>query len=242
MLCFTMSGALRAQTFTVADADAIFDAHTKAFYRAKDGLGWHLKDTEKGRKADFWTRAEQMEMVLDVYERTKKAEHMEMFTHLFRGSLADHGKTWAKNEFNDDIMWMVIACARADLLSHNVEFLDVARANFDLCYARAASPKLGGGFWWKTENRSKNACVNGPGATAAFLLGTATKDEGRRSFSLGNAPQLFDPATGRVFGNINLNGRVARFALTYNQGTFVGAANLLDYTDDARLAATYTMN
>ena len=31
-------------------------------------------------------------------------------------------------------------------------------------------------------------------------------------------------------------------ALTYNQGTFVGAATLLGYRDDARLAAAFTMN
>ncbi len=30
--------------------------------------------------------------------------------------------------------------------------------------------------------------------------------------------------------------------MTYNQGTFVGAANLLGYTNEARLAATFTMN
>jgi hypothetical protein len=53
---------------------------------------------------------------------------------------------------------------------------------------------------------------------------------------------LFDSITGKVADNINTNGRVARFALTYNQGTFVGAANLLGYTNEARLAATFTMN
>ena len=35
---------------------------------------------------------------------------------------------------------------------------------------------------------------------------------------------------------------MGRFALTYNQGTFVGAANLLGFTNEARLAALYTMN
>jgi predicted alpha-1,6-mannanase (GH76 family) len=35
---------------------------------------------------------------------------------------------------------------------------------------------------------------------------------------------------------------MGRFALTYNQGTFVGAANLLGYTTEACLAATFTMN
>ena len=246
LLCFTLCcGALPGQAFTSADADTLFEAHTRAFYRTDDGRGWHTKTTEDG-KADFWTRAEQMEMVLDAYERTHHAEQIEMFTSLFRGFLADHGTTWAHNQFNDDIMWMVIACARAHLLTRNAEFLDVARANFDLCHARAASPDLGGGLWWKVDNRSKNACVNGPGAIAAFLLGEATGEESYYNMAnnlfLWERATLFDPVTGRVADNINLNGRVSRMALTYNQGTFIGAANLLGYTNEARLAANFTMN
>lgn len=246
VLCLTAGcGALMAQAFTSADADAAFEAHTKAFYREQDGLAWYAKDTEGG-KADFWTRAEQMEMVLDVYERTKNPQHIAMFTKLFHGFLADYGKTWEQNEFNDDIMWMVIACARAHLITGDAEFRDVARANFDLCYARAASPDLGGGLWWKVNNQSKNACVNGPGAIAAFLLSKATGEAGylakAREIFLWERATLFDAATGRVLDNIHLNGRVGRFALTYNQGTFVGAANLLGFNDEARLAAYFTMN
>ncbi len=226
-------------------ADAAFEAHTKAFYREDAALAWHTKAAD-GKKADFWNRAELMEMVLDVFERTKNPQHMAMFTKLFRGFLADHGRTWERNEFNDDIMWMVIACARAHLLTGDAEFRDVARANFDLCYARAASPDLGGGLWWKVDNKSKNACVNGPGAIAAFLLGKATGEAGylakAKDIFLWERATLFDAATGRVADSINLNGRVARFALTYNQGTFVGAAHLLGFHDEARLAAYFTMN
>ena len=122
----------------------------------------------------------------------------------------------------------------------------MARTNFDLCYARAVSSDLGGGLWWKVDNRSKNACVNGPGAIAAFLLGRATGEgayfTAATNLFLWERATLFDPATGRVSDNINLSGRVRRMALTYNQGTFVGAANFLGYTNEAMLAATYTMN
>ncbi len=132
------------------------------------------------------------------------------------------------------------------MLTGNSEFRDVARTNFDLCYARAASRNLGGGLWWKVGVQSKNACVNGPGAIAAFLLGRATGEASyftaATNIFLWERASLFDPATGRVFDNINVSGRVAHFALTYNQGTFVGAANLLGYTNEARLAATFTMN
>ena len=232
-------------SFTAADADTLFAAHAKAFYRVEDGRAWFLESTEGG-KASFWMRAELMEMVLDACERAKKPEQLEMFTNLFRGFVADHGANWSRNPFNDDIMWMVIACTRAHLLTRNADFLKAAKMNFDLCYERAASPDLGGGLWWKTDNRSKNACVNGPGAIAAFLLGKATGDAAytakAKELFLWERSHLFDAMTGRVFDNLNVSGRVSRRAFTYNQGTFVGAAHLLSYSDDARRAATFTMN
>ncbi|HEY0455262.1 MAG TPA: glycoside hydrolase family 76 protein, partial [Verrucomicrobiae bacterium] len=247
VLCFIAicGGAITAQAFTSADADTIFAAHRKAFYKEKEGRAWFAESTEGG-KASFWMRAEQMEMVLDAYERTTNAQMLVMFTNLFRGFLAGHGTNWGRNEYNDDIMWMVIACTRAHLLTGNLEFRDVAQTNFDLCFARAASPDLGGGLWWKVNNQSKNACVNGPGAIAAFLLGRATGDRAyfntATNLFLWERATLFDPATGKISDSIHRSGRVARFALTYNQGTFVGAANFLGYTNEARLAAAFTMN
>jgi len=246
LLCLVTSGSIfAARAFTAADADAIFDAHAKAFYTVDDDRAW-FRETTDGGKTSFWMAAEQMEMVLDAFERTKNPRQMEMFTKLFHGFLADHGTDWSKNLYNDDLMWMVMACTRANLLCGNAEFLKVAKANFDLCHARAASPDLGGGLWWKVDVHSKNACINGPAAIAACLLAKATGDEAylakAKEAFLWERATLFDSATGRVADNISESGRVRRMALTYNQGTFVGAANLLGYVDDARLAATFTMN
>jgi len=237
---------LTVRAFTSTDADTLFEAHAKAFYRMTNGGAFYRKSTETNKPADFWTESEQLEMVLDAYKRTTNGEQLVMLTNLFRGFLAEHGGTWEKNPYNDDIMWTVIALTRAHLLTGNPEFLAVARTNFDLCYDRAASTNLGGGLWWKVGVRSKNACVNGPASIAAFLLGKST---GKTSYFtiatnlfLWERANLFDPDTGQVFDNIRENGRVGRFALTYNQGTFVGAANFLGYTNEARLAALYTMN
>lgn len=237
---------LTAQAFTSADADKLFEAHTAAFYRTTNGHAFYMKSTTQSKPADFWTEAEQMEMVLDAYERTRNPQELMMFTNLFHGFVAEHGRTWRKNPFNDDIMWAVIALTRAHLLTGNPEFLSVAKANFDLCYARAASTNLGGGLWWKVGVRSKNACVNGPGSIAAFLLGKATGKAGYFTIAtnlfLWERATLFDARTGKISDSIRSGGRIADFALTYNQGTFVGAANFLGYTNEARLAATYTMN
>src|SRR5215217_6201434 len=136
VVCSTLGPGV-ARAFTTADADTIFEAHTKAFYQVEGGKGWHRKSTDGDKKADYWTRAEMLEMVLDVHARTRNPKQLEMFEELFRGFIADHGRTWEKNDFYDDIMWMVIACARAHLATKNEEYLKVAKENFDLCYKRA---------------------------------------------------------------------------------------------------------
>ncbi len=222
LCCIVSCGTPTARAFTAADADLLFQAHAKAFYQEREGRAWFREYTDGG-KVSYWMRAEQMEMVLDAYERTTNAQQLVMFTNLFRGFLADHGRTWERNPYNDDIMWMVIACTRAHLLTGNPEFRAVARTNFDLCYARAASANLGGGLWWKVGVQTKNACVNGPGAIAAFLLGRATGEGAyftkATNIFLWERAALFDPRTGRVSDSINANGRVNRMALTYNQGT-----------------------
>ena len=187
-----------------------------------------------------------MEMVVDACQRTGSPQRWAMFTNLFRGFIAEHGRTWGHNPYNDDIMWAVIALTRAHLLTGDPEFRTVAQTNFDLCYARAASTNLGGGLWWKVGVRSKNACVEGPGSIAAFLLGKATGNAEYFNIAtnifLWERAHLYDTNTGQVFDNIRENGRVGRFSLTYNQGTFVGAANFLGYTNEARTAALFTMN
>jgi len=244
VLCtFVFTTSTRA--FTSADADAVFAAYTKAFYVTNHNSAIFASTTDGG-KTFFWERAEELEMVLDTYQRTTNPACLAVFTNVYNGFIAEHGKTWEQNEFNDDVMWMVIACARAHLLTGNPVYRDTAKANFDMCYARAWSTNEGGGFWWKTDNRSKNACVNGPGSIAAYLLyqiygNTNYLAKARAAFEWERA-NLFDAESGKIFDNINVDGRIGYKSFTYNQGTFVGAANFLGCTNEAKLAADYTKN
>ena len=238
-----MTAVSRARAFTSADADAIYAAQLKAFYFT-NAAGGFFHATNEGGKTFFWQGAEQMEMVLDAYERTTNSACLTVFSNLFNGFISEHGTNWAENPFNDDIMWMVIACARAEQWTGNPVFRDAAKLNFDLCFARAWSTNLGGGLWWKTSNHSKNACVNGPAAIAAWLLSQICADTNYLAKSQAaydwERNTLFDQASGRVCDNINEAGKISRICFTYNQGTFIGAANFLGHTNDARLAADYT--
>jgi predicted alpha-1,6-mannanase (GH76 family) len=234
----------KSAAFTTADADSVFTAYNRSFYFT-EGTNGFFHQTTAGGKTWFWERAGQLEMVLDVYDRTTNPACLTIFSNVFNGFLTDHGATWEKNEFNDDIMWMVIACARGYELTGNPAWRDAAKNNFDLCYARASSTNLGGGLWWKTSNRSKNACVNGPSAIAAYLLGRICGDtnyftKSENIFQWERAT-LFNTNNGAVADAISADGVVHSWASTYNQGTFLGAANFLGHTNDAQLAADFMM-
>lgn len=235
--------ASRAIAFTAADADMIYSAHDKAFYYTNADGGFFHVSTD-GDSETFWQAAEQMEMVLDTYERTTNTACLTTFSNLFSGFISQHGTNWESNDYNDDIMWMVIACSRAHQFTGSTAFYDAAKFNFDLCFARAWSTNLGGGLWWRTENNSKNSCVNGPAAIAAYLLYQISGDTNYLAKSKATyeweRQALFDPKTGKVFDHINDHGHISFKSFTYNEGTFIGAGNFLGYTNDAKLAADYT--
>lgn len=240
-----LSVALPLPAFEEEDAKTLYEGHVKAFYRERDGVAIWRESTEGG-VVSYWMWAEQMEMVLDAFERSGEKKRLAESAALFKGFLKRHGETWERNDFNDDIMWMVIACTRAHLITGEPDYLKAAKVNFDLCYQRASSEDLGGGLWWKTDNRSKNACVNGPGAIAACLLAEATKDasykmKAKEMFAW-LKDHLFDAKTGAVADNMERSGQVDGRIYSYNQGTFVGAADLLGYHDEALLAVKFTMN
>jgi hypothetical protein len=161
--------------------------------------------------------------------------------------VTQNGTSWAWNTFNDDIAWAVIAFSRAYQITGNTSFRDRAKANFDLMYARAWDSNLGGGLWWTTGKTSKNSCVNGPGAIAAYLLSQILGDSSylTKAQNIYNWERatLFNSSTGAVADSISSGGVVNwSWIFTYNQGTFIGAANYLGHVADATLAANHTKN
>ena len=220
---------------------------------------YYQYDEEKDihRFGGFWTGAEMFEIVVDAYSHTGEARYKEMMDQIHEGFLVDQkgyevDGWWGKNDYNDDIMWIVIACARSYLATGDTKYLETARINFDNTYKRAWSDDLGGGLFWRVDNQGKNACVNGPGAIAACLLGTALGDESyfekAKAIMDWEREVLFDPETGHVDDCIGMDGVKSTWASTYNQGTFIGANCMLyehygdeRYLSDAISAADYAM-
>src|SRR5580698_2714257 len=148
-----LSRRISASGFTRNDADTIFDSYSNAFY-SLDGTNGYFKDVQTGGVADFWKQAEEIECVIDAYEWTSNVTYKVMFTRLLNGFARDNTTNWSANIYNDDCLWACIA------------------------FARGWDAVLGGGLYWTTGNRSKNACDNGPGGIAACLLGEIYGDAG----------------------------------------------------------------
>jgi predicted alpha-1,6-mannanase (GH76 family) len=241
------------------EADCALRAFNRAFWVGSARAGAYYRQRRRAwRLASFWQTAELIEMVEDVVESTGDPATRRALRALWRGVLLRYGRVWTRRRaFNDDVMWMVIAAVRAYRLTGTADYLTLARANFDAAMNRGWSKDLGGGLWWTTARREKNACVNGPAAVAACLLFQDLRNPsylaaGEHLYGWLRS-RLWDGESGRVGDRIELaddgRGIVRPDASTYNQGTFIGAADLLcritgdpAYNSDALRALAYTRN
>ena len=236
-----------ASAFTTNDAATIFDAYNTAF---RDGTGYY---------PGWWTGAEEIEMAEDAYDNLPTAARKTGVANACSQFISHHTSNWnggsGYNEFNDDISWAVIAMARGYLITGNTSFRDVAKNNWDAMYARAWDTNFFGAglFWRQSDKQSKNACVEGPATIGACYLYSIYGDTNylnkAQAIYAFNRRFLFNTNSGAVYDNINTNGALGSFSLTYNQGTFIGAANFLFritglpfYYQDAILTAKYTQN
>ncbi len=231
------------QTERIARAKEAIEAHKAVYY----------KEGEYSR-ADFWDYAEIFEIIDDIYEITGDPAYRAQIEEMYQFVLRAYHESWEHNPYNDDIMWLVIALARATLLTGETKYVETAKFNFDLTFARGWDEEhFGGGLFWRVDNQSKNSCVNCPGAIAACLLGKALNDESyydkAKQIIAWQNKVLTDTSNGHVSDCINLEGKYSHWTSTYNQGTYVGANCLLyahtgeeEYKENADKAASFVMN
>ena len=235
-----------AFAYSPTDAASIFSAYNSVFY-TQNGTNGYFNNNQSGGETYFWSQAEEMECVIDAYEWNTNSAAASMITNLLNGFISYNGTDWtAEDGYNDDVMWAVIAFARGGMDTGNTNYCNLARTNFDACFARAWSTNLGGGLFWQyPENAGKNACVNGPGAIAASLLyriyGESNYWNDATNIYHWERSVLFNTNSGAIYDNISTNGVIDTWSSTYNQGTFLGAADFIGLTNDAALAANYAM-
>ena len=196
-----------------------------------------------------WDDAEMMETLLDAYETTGNTQYLDTFLKVygyfskFVGSswnrlVWDDNYHWTGHEFNDDVMWMILALSRAGMLTGNNLYTRAAKRNFDTIYNRAIQEW--GTMRWKESDETmngSNSCINCPTIIAACYIAMATGDESyyekARSIYEKQSQILFNSTTGQVYDSGSWNPSTGQFTIgnywvsTYNQGTMLGAAVLL---------------
>ena len=249
------TGDDESQSKASLDEYSVEEAAYESFTAFVDEFYIKSKNDDFGyfKQLNFWDQAEIYEIVIDAYEHTGDERYYRMIYQMFEGFKKLQGEDWSRNEYNDDIMWMTIACARAYNCTGDQAFLDIAKKHFDLVWDRAYSDDLGGGLFWRTDNQTKNACINCPAAIAASLLGDILDDESyyEKADQLMDwvVANIYEEDTGHVYDAYDMEGNINEWASTYNQGTFIGANTLLylhtgdeEYFTRARRASDYTID
>lgn len=216
-------------------------------------LEHYLQDKGQGYRTFVnggWNEAETLEAVLDCYEATGDRRFLAVFEGCYNymryhvganwdGGTSVAGYDWYGYDFNDDVMWMIIAAARAYLLTGKMSYLNDAKRNFDLIWDRAYLGYVGLLRWAEHtgDRNGANSCINGPAEVAACYIalgsGDATYFERARELYANQRSYLFEPYTGKVYDSVVFNPDDVTvkdrntWASTYNQGTMLGAALLL---------------
>lgn len=256
-----------AEACTAFDAACRDELVEKFLKKYCTSMGSSMKTFGKGG----WGESEMLEVVLDAYESTGKEEYLTTARHVYNyfnqqvGANWDHlvytdNYHWFGHDFNDDVMWQIIAVARLGWLSNNKTFTTVAKKNFDRIYERAYIPFTGLMRWAESSGDpyGTNSCIAGPTEVAACYLGMSGCGEeyfekardlyAAQRYRLANNMAtgkiwdccVWDPATQTIKSK-------NEWASTYNQGTMLGAACLLynhyadvQYLKDAKKIMNYT--
>jgi predicted alpha-1,6-mannanase (GH76 family) len=222
---------------TKAEALLAMQVYNNHFYNQYGTYGssfkaYYWKDDNHTGRMDFWTQQEAIETLIDAYNINPSADLKNKISYLYNGVRDGYGLLWTNNIYNDDIVWGALMCVRAFKITNDGGMLEMAKNNFNMMWNRAWDTQtLGGGLWWTTDNQTKNTCVNTPAVICAMLLYQATGDVAYKT----KAKQimdwmvlkLYDASTGEVKGAMNAAGTITEGALSYTQGTFIGACDLL---------------
>lgn len=247
---------------TTKDAHPIADQsiayYNNAFLTTSGSTQFYKKSISDAEKDYFWCQALEIQMVEDVYLRTKSDSHKTLIKNLLNTFIAQNKDIggdykWDWNEFNDDILWAAIAFARGYHITKEEKFLTQAKYSFNRAYGRGWDDALGGGIWWDIRKDDKSGLSNNTAVITACYIYEATGEE----VYLAKAQQIYDwiratlynSATGAVSETIKANGIIKADANVYNVGAFISAANHLykltaipSYFDDAKRSVDFVKN
>jgi predicted alpha-1,6-mannanase (GH76 family) len=233
LISMLVGGSESASAFSATNANTIVDAWNTAFYSTSGGA--HYKDRKSGGDTGWWQQAECIEALIDAAVR--RSFYSTRVSEVVNGFSSIRGTSWSYNTFNDDIAWGCLMYLRASQITGNTTFRNIAKANFDMMYARAWDTSAGG-LWWTTGKTSKTSAVMGPAAIVAYKLyqqlGTTSYRDKAIAINNWQRNNCYNASNGQVYDSPS-----NQVPTTYNQGTFIQASYLRGNTGTANLACKY---
>lgn len=248
---FTPDTGIESRYDWDAAADSAVNVLVDRFMDKNTGTFWTISDNVDPELSTFnyWPQAHAMDVIVDAYLRIKDSDPERA------GQYEKYMASWHKNRANnyngpdyynaytDDMEWIVLTLLRMYEATGVQEYFDFARDTYDKwIITRWTDDENGGGIRWSLDaGNSKNACSNGPAAICAMRLYGFTSEQKYMDDAVKIygwlSENLYNPSTGMVADNMT-GGKVNGGALSYNQGTFMGAAHLLyKATKDSRYLA-----
>lgn len=248
---FTPDTGIESRYDWDAAADSAVNVLVDRFMDKNTGTFWTISDNvDPGLSTyNYWPQAHAMDVIVDAYLRIKDSDPERA------GQYEKYMASWHKNRANnyngpdyynaytDDMEWIVLTLLRMYEATGVQEYFDFARDTYDKwIITRWTDDENEGGIRWSLDaGNSKNACSNGPAAICAMRLYGFTSEQKYLDDAVKIygwlSENLYNPSTGMVADNM-AGGKVNGGALSYNQGTFMGAAHLLyKATKDSRYLA-----
>lgn len=246
------------EEWTSVDWSAAADSTTNSLIeRFWNTSGNYFNYGNDGTTTDFhyWPNAHAMDVLIDAYLRTNDAKYSVYFDKWYAGIKIKNGNTY-KNDYVDDMEWNALTMLRIYNITKDVKYLNTAKELWRWI-KDAWTEDAGGGITWCTNpsvQLTKNACSNGPAAIIGARMYNITNDESDLEWAKKiyewEKNILVNRATGAISDHIvAATNEVKGAALTYNQGTYVGAAVELfritgdrAYLNEAQKVANYTIS
>ncbi len=213
-----------------------------------------LRSGNSATPMGFWHSVQAFNLLMDsvgtFWRKDLAADAIRAYFRDFTMKFPDR----ANHAGNDDVVSWIVTCTRAARITNDKSYFLEAQELYDNLWATQVDNTIGGGMWWRKDERTvKNACVNFPAVIAALNLYDATKDvkyllQGRALYKWAYE-KLFDSETGMVFDYVSADGNKVAWDFPSNQGVFIGASLRLfshtgnmAYIASAKRAADYMIS
>ena len=240
--------------WTAGDAQRAYTAYNNAFLRTEsDGYSKYFATVQGGSAHEgFWTFANEIQMAEDAYYENETTANQNEVQSLCDGFIYQHGDTWTSDTFDDDLLWAVIAFARAYQVTGTSRWLTNAENNFNDVYNRGLLSD--GAIVWNSKGCTGHPITGGcqdsmsgsqpdwdfviAGRIIYNITGTTSYKTEADSVYTWSKANLYDSSTGQIYNNPPQV--VGQY--TYNYGVAIGAANEEGDTALIANAASYVFN